>query len=72
MSGMERLFNSDARQNMMFAVIEALNHDLKQRLFMHQDKLKDIQTILLRKNLNFNEVRNFSFRNLIFFFDCEF
>lgn len=53
---MERLFNSNARQNIMRAVVEAVNQDFKQRLFMHQDKLKDIYSILLQKNLSFNEV----------------
>lgn len=43
----------------MCSIVEAVNHDIKQRLFTHQDKLKDIQTILLQKDLTINEVLNF-------------
>lgn len=54
--GIEKLCDAKARAKTLNALVEAINCDFKQRFFMHQDKLKELQLIISNGELNIQQV----------------
>lgn len=54
--GVEKLRDLKTRSKIQKALIEAINSDFKQRFFMHQDKLKELQGIISNTQLTIKQV----------------
>ncbi|KAI1713989.1 hypothetical protein DdX_08874 [Ditylenchus destructor] len=54
--GLQSLCDPQRLNNSLCALAEAINSDFKQRFFMHQDKLREIQALISRTDLSTGEI----------------